>query len=78
MKKVYVEQKRTHVALSRNKFCTCCGEHEYTVVEQLEPLNLFPWSVRCEVCGYETHQYSIKRGAMKAWMSAGVNENGKY
>ena len=67
MKKTFVEQMQTHMAWNRNKYCPSCGEHEFTVVEQIEPFTLFPWSIRCLACGYETGQYSVKEGAMSVW-----------
>lgn len=67
MKVTYMERLSNHVALNRNKFCPNCGEHQYIVVEQLEPETEWKWSIRCPACGFETGQHSIKQGAMSAW-----------
>ena len=67
MNKVYTEIYQTKMALNRKKFCPQCGEHQYTIVEQIEPITPFPWSVRCRMCGYETDQCAIKKGALALW-----------
>lgn len=66
MKVTYMERIENKLALVRDKFCTC-GEHEYQIIEQLEPQTEFKWSVRCPYCGRETGQYSLKQGAVAAW-----------
>lgn len=67
MKAIFVEKIENHIAFDRNKYCPMCGEHQFDIVEQLEPPTEFPWSVRCPACQCETGQYSIKDGAIAAW-----------
>lgn len=73
MKVTYIERLQTKIALNRKKYCPQCGNHEYTVVELLEPRYMDEnkaepiWTVRCLECGYETKPYWLKGNAIRAW-----------
>lgn len=66
MKVTYLERVERKIALNRNKYCSC-GEHEYEIVEQLEPNTEVKWSIRCPYCGRETPQTCSKTTAMHLW-----------
>ena len=66
--KVDVIERRTYrTAYDRRKFCTC-GEHEFVVVEQLEPYTHFKWRIECPYCGRETNTHMYKHLAIREWM----------
>lgn len=68
MKMTFIEKVNHKTAFNRNKYCTC-GEHGYTIVEQLKPYTDTPWSIRCVYCGRETYQTASKKTAMALWRS---------
>lgn len=72
MKVIYTEQLQTKLALNRKKYCPGCGNHEYTIVELLEPVDIYEndqpkWSVKCLECNYETTYFWFKKNAIRAW-----------
>jgi len=73
MKVIYTERLQTKLALNRKKYCPGCGNHEYTIVQLLDPLYINKleeqpaWSVRCLECGYETFPFWVKKHAIRAW-----------
>ncbi len=67
MKVMYEEKKQEKIAFNRKKYCIC-GEHGYTIVEQIYPSTSFKWRIECPYCGRETNQHSFKWIAMQEWM----------
>jgi len=70
MKVTYADRIQTKTAYNRKKYCIC-GEHEYTIVEQLFPFTPFPWFIRCPYCGHESYRWATKQGAIADWKSQG-------
>ena len=67
MKVTYLEQIEYKLAWRRDMYCPNCGDHEYAVVEQLEPNTDTPWTVRCPMCEYETKAFPTRETAIAYW-----------
>ena len=68
MKVIYEERRQEKMALNRKKYCTC-GEHGYTIVEQIYPTTPVKWRVECPDCGRETNAHTFKWLAIQEWMA---------
>lgn len=67
MKVTYLERVETRLAWRRDMYCANCGDHEYEVVEQLEPPTDSPWTVRCPMCGHEIAASPLREVAIARW-----------
>ena len=67
MKVTYLERIEYKLAWRRDMYCPKCGDHEYAVVEQLEPSTDTPWTVRCPMCEYETYASPTREVAIARW-----------
>lgn len=67
MKITYMEKIENHNAWSRKMYCPNCGAHEYTIVEQIEPITDTPWHVRCPQCGFEGYESITREIAIARW-----------
>ena len=72
MKVTYIERIERRTAFSRKMYCGQCGEHEYEIVEQLEPKapEPFPstlWFIQCANCGHATPTLLSRKSAIQWW-----------
>ena len=70
MKVTYMERIERRTAFSRKMYCGQCGEHEYEIVEQLEPQTFTPWTVRCPNCGHTSYESPAREIAIARWKQA--------
>lgn len=67
MKAICIEKIETRTAYSRKMYCPHCGSHEYEIVEQLEPMVVDKWFIRCAQCEYEGPESPDRSIAIARW-----------
>ena len=67
MKVTYMERIERRTAFSRKMYCPSCGGHEYEIVEQLEPVVVDKWFIRCAQCEYEGPESPDRSIAIARW-----------
>lgn len=67
MKVEYVDNIERRTAFSRKMYCALCGSHEYEICEQLKPMVVCRWFVRCPQCGAECDASPARNIAITQW-----------